>query len=106
MGKNPARMSFMVGFGDKYPQQAHHRGSSIVSIYEDSRKISCTEGFTLWFNRDAPNPNELTGAVVGGPDRYDGFEDRRDDSTKLEPTTYTNAALVGVLAKLQSNIME
>lgn len=106
LGKNPTGMSFMVGFGDKYPQQAHHRGSSIVSIYEDSRKISCTEGFTLWFNREAPNPNELTGAVVGGPDRYDGFEDSRADSTKLEPTTYINAPLVGVLAKLHNNIME
>lgn len=106
MGKNPTGMSFMVGFGDKYPQQAHHRGSSIVSIYEDSRKISCTEGFTLWFNREAPNPNELTGAVVGGPDRYDGFEDSRADSTKLEPTTYINAPLVGVLGKLHNNIME
>lgn len=102
LGWNPLGMSFMVGFGDRYPQQAHHRGSSIVSIYETTSKVSCTEGFMVWFRRQAPNPNELTGAVVGGPDRYDNFEDYRADSCKLEPTTYINAPLVGVLARLHS----
>lgn len=102
LGWNPLGMSFMVGFGPRYPQQAHHRGSSIVSIYLESTRISCTEGFMVWFSRQAPNPNVLTGAVVGGPDRYDRFEDFRADSCKLEPTTYINAPLVGVLAKLHS----
>jgi endoglucanase len=106
LGWNPLGMSFMVGFGDRYPHQAHHRGSSIVSIYEEATKISCAEGFMFWFRRQAPNPNELTGAVVGGPDRYERFEDWRADSGKLEPTTYINAPLVGVLAKLHSISME
>ncbi|KAI4315468.1 hypothetical protein L6164_028273 [Bauhinia variegata] len=30
LGNNPMKMSYMVGFGSKYPRQLHHRGSSIA----------------------------------------------------------------------------
>ena len=53
-----------------------------------------------WYQKNQPNPNELTGAIVGGPDRYDNFEDLRSDSSKLEPCTYINSLAVGPLAKL------
>ncbi|GLJ12736.1 hypothetical protein SUGI_0196860 [Cryptomeria japonica] len=99
LGRNPLGMSLMVGFGSRYPEQAHHRGSSIVSVHVDSMGVSCAEGFMVWFSRQAPNPNLLSGAVVGGPDQYDQFEDLRHDSCKLEPTTYINAPLVGLLAR-------
>lgn len=92
----------MVGYSNKYPQQAHHRGASIISIHEHPQNISCKDGYNDWFNRNASNPNLLAGAVVGGPDKYDHFADIRSQFTMLEPTTYVNSPLVGVLAKLYS----
>ena len=92
----------MVGFGARYPQQDHHRGSYLVSVYLESTRISRTEGFMVRFSRQAPNPNELPGVVVGGLDLYDRFEDFRFDSCKLEPTTYINAPLVEFISNLHS----
>ncbi|TVU39790.1 hypothetical protein EJB05_13230, partial [Eragrostis curvula] len=28
LGDNPKKMSYVVGFGDKYPRRLHHRGAS------------------------------------------------------------------------------
>ncbi|GLJ24982.1 hypothetical protein SUGI_0478310 [Cryptomeria japonica] len=102
LGRNPLNISYMVGYSNKYPGEAHHRGASIVSIHHHPQKISCGDGFNHWFNRNASNPNLLTGAIVGGPDRNDHFTDIRSQSSMLEPTTYINSALVGVLARLYS----
>lgn len=100
LGSNPNGMSYMVGFGSKYPTQAHHRGASIVSIKSDPTLVTCQGGFSLWFNRNAPNPNILNGAVVGGPDNSDAYWDSRSNFKMAEPTTVTTAPLVGVLARL------
>lgn len=102
LGQNPEGRSYMVGFGSNPPKQAHHRGASVPILFPNSL-ISCPMTFVNWFNKDAPNPNELTGAIVGGPDRYDNFDDKRWDSSKLEPATYINSLAVGVLAKLASH---
>ncbi|ERN11259.1 hypothetical protein AMTRI_Chr04g242910 [Amborella trichopoda] len=102
LGENPVGISYMVGFGPKSPRQAHHRGSSVPPMSPLS-VISCPISFMQWFNKDTPNANVLTGAIVGGPDRYDNFDDKRWDSSKLEPTTYINSLAVGVLAKLANN---
>ncbi|CAN6562419.1 unnamed protein product [Malus baccata var. baccata] len=100
LGSNPEGMSFMVGFGTKYPTQVHHRGASIVSIKENSAPISCKAGFDLWFNKTSPNPNVLDGAIVGGPDENDGYSDSRSNFQMAEPATVSTAPLVGVLARL------
>jgi hypothetical protein len=42
----------------------------------------------------------LVGAVVGGPDGGDAYTDSRDNYAQAEPSTYTNAPLVGALAFL------
>ena len=79
LGKNPLCISYMVGFGSKYPKQAHHIGASI-DMQNSSKSTStrsrsmCMEGFMQWYRRDAPIPNLLVGVVVGVPDRYDRFE--------------------------------
>ncbi|KAK2989430.1 hypothetical protein RJ640_018748 [Escallonia rubra] len=99
LGKNPKGRSFMVGFGNKPPTQAHHRGAS-VPVLSMSTVVSCPMSFADWFNKNAPNLHELTGAIVGGPDKYDNFVDQRSNSAMTEPTTYTNSLAVGVLAKL------
>ncbi|GAB4854017.1 hypothetical protein Ancab_022599 [Ancistrocladus abbreviatus] len=102
LGKNPQQRSYMVGFGNNPPKQAHHRGAS-VPVLSPNEVVNCGLSFVNWFVKDAPNPNELTGAIVGGPDRNDYFEDRRTKSNMLEPTTYINSAAVGVLARLASH---
>ncbi|RRT31960.1 hypothetical protein BHE74_00038806 [Ensete ventricosum] len=89
----------MVGFGANSPTQPHHRASSVPVISPDTI-VSCSMSFVNWYNKNQPNPNVLTGAIVGGPDRYDNFDDQRWDSSKLEPTTYINALAIGPLAKL------
>ncbi|KAL3566325.1 hypothetical protein D5086_031740 [Populus alba] len=68
-----------------------------------SKIVSYGESFANWFTKDAPNPNELTGAIMGGPDRFDNFVDKRWDSSKTEPCTYVNSILIGVLAKLATH---
>ncbi|XP_024526139.1 endoglucanase 18 isoform X2 [Selaginella moellendorffii] len=102
LGQNPLGMSYMVGYSNYYPLEPHHRGASIVSIYEDSTPVNCVLGFNEWFYRPFPNPNVLTGAIVGGPDRWDAFLDWRPNSAQLEPTTYINAPFVGLLARICS----
>ncbi|KAJ0029916.1 hypothetical protein Pint_13659 [Pistacia integerrima] len=102
LGKNPEGRSYMVGFGKNPPTQAHHRGASVPKTIANSN-VSCSMSFVYWYSKDEPNPNELTGAIVGGPDRSDRFIDKRWDSSNTEPCTYVNSAAVGVLAKLAAS---
>lgn len=99
LGNNPMKMSYMVGFGNKYPTQLHHRGASIPSIHEHPAKVACNEGFS-WYNKPEPNPNVHVGAIVGGPYQNDQFNDLRTEYSHLEPTTYMNAAFVGCVTAL------
>lgn len=100
LGANPLGMSYMAGFGPKYPTQVHQRSASIISIHESATHVGCGEGFVNWFHSPSPNPNVLVGAIVGGPDINDAFRDCRQESTGTEPTTYINAPFVGLLARL------
>ncbi|EXB55167.1 Endoglucanase 13 [Morus notabilis] len=97
LGVNPKNMSYMVGFGSNFPKQVHHRGASIVSIKKDPTPVTCKGGYEEWFNRNEPNPNVLDGAMVS-PDENDGYTDARSNYQCTEPTTVTNAPLVGVFA--------
>ncbi|PKU75348.1 Endoglucanase 1 [Dendrobium catenatum] len=97
LGENPAKISYMVGFGGKYPLHVHHRGSSIPSTRALPGHISCNDGFQ-YLHSSSPNPNVLVGAIVGGPDSNDGFADDRANYQQSEPTTYINAPMVGALA--------
>ncbi|XP_022854490.1 endoglucanase 17-like, partial [Olea europaea var. sylvestris] len=99
LGDNPIKMSFMVGYGARYPLRIHHRGSSLPSIAKHPAKIQCSAGFGV-MNSQSPNPNILMGAIVGGPDQHDRFPDQRSDYEQSEPATYINAPLVGSLAYL------
>ncbi|CAN6566601.1 unnamed protein product [Malus baccata var. baccata] len=97
LGSNPLEMSYMVGFGQKFPQNIHHRGSVIPSMDKHPQHMECHEG-DLYFKSADPNPNLLIGAVVGGPAENDTFQDSRYNVPQSEPTTYINAPFVGVLA--------
>ncbi|KAK3228026.1 hypothetical protein Dsin_007888 [Dipteronia sinensis] len=100
LGDNPRATSYMVGYGNNYPRQVHHRASSIVSFKVNPSFVSCRGGYATWFSRKASDPNLLMGAIVGGPDAYDNFADERDNYEQTEPATYNNAPLLGILARL------
>jgi endoglucanase len=99
LGANPLGRSYVVGFGNKSPTQAHHRGAS-TPVLPPGYDVNCGMSFGDWFAPDRPNPNELTGAVLGGPDKYDNFVDKRANSSYTEPCTYINSLAIGPLAAL------
>ncbi|KDP39180.1 hypothetical protein JCGZ_00937 [Jatropha curcas] len=100
LGANPMNMSYLVGYGSKYPQKVHHRGASIASYKEYKGFVGCTQGYDIGYNSQDPNPNVLVGAIVGGPDKNDEFRDERGNYVQTEACTYNTACLVGVFAKL------
>lgn len=100
LGSNPMNMSYLVGYGSNYPKRVHHRGASMVSYRENKGFIGCTQGYDNWYSNEGPNPNVVVGALVGGPDFEDKFEDRRNNYMQTEACTYNTAPLVAVFAKL------
>ncbi|XP_028102452.1 endoglucanase 12-like [Camellia sinensis] len=99
LGANPMNMSYVVGYGNKYPKHVNHRGASIP---HDKNKYSCTGGWK-WRDSRNPNPNTITGAMVGGPDRFDRFQDIRTNFSYTQPTMAGNAGLVAALVSLTAS---
>ncbi|KAI3927056.1 hypothetical protein MKW92_049551 [Papaver armeniacum] len=97
LGHNPMNMSYMVGYGKKYPKFIHHRGSTLPSMDEHPGRLKCQDG-SSYFKSSKPNRNVLLGAIVGGPALNDSYPDTRWLPYYSEPTTYVNAPFVGVLA--------
>lgn len=95
LGKNPMKMSYLVGYGDNYPKFVHHRGASIPA----GEVTGCKDGFK-WLTSTAPNPNVATGGLVGGPFLNETYMDSRNNSMQAEPTTYNSAIVVGLLSGL------
>lgn len=79
-------MSYMIGFGSNYPKNPHHR--------------TAHGSYTNNINEPAETRHVLYGALVGGPDRKDGFNDDRNDYRMNEVACDYNAGLTGALAKL------
>ncbi|XVF44543.1 hypothetical protein PTKIN_Ptkin02bG0133000 [Pterospermum kingtungense] len=102
LGKNPKSMSYLVGYGPKYPIHVHHRGASIASITVLPSLVSCVQGFETWYHRPEADPNVIYGALVGGPDQNDNFNDDRSNYEQTEPTLSGTAPLVGLFSKLES----
>ena len=102
LGKNPQDRSYMVGFGKNPPTQAHHRGASVPKMSRNE-VVNCPMSFLHWFTKNGPNPHELTGAIVGGPDSNDNFNDKRWNSAMTEPCTYVNSLAIGPLAKFAAS---
>ena len=99
LGKNPRKMSYLVGFGNHYPKHVHHRGASIP---KNKIKYNCKGGYK-WRDSKKPNPNTIIGAMVAGPDRIDGFHDVRTNYNYTEPTIAGNAGLVAALVALSGD---
>ncbi|KAF3597320.1 hypothetical protein DY000_02027234 [Brassica cretica] len=96
LGKNPRKMSYVVGFGQRYPKHVHHRGASIP---KSVKRESCKGGWK-WRDTKKNNPNTIVGAMVAGPDKHDGFHDLRTNYNYTEPTLAGNAGLVAALVAL------
>ncbi|XP_060815983.1 endoglucanase E-4-like [Bombus pascuorum] len=84
--------SYVVGWGRNPPKQPHHAASSCPD-----RPAVCG-----WpeFDKDAPNPQILYGALVSGPDEADKFHDHREDYVYTEVTLDYNAGFTSALAGL------
>nr|DAD47042.1 TPA_asm: hypothetical protein HUJ06_016979 [Nelumbo nucifera] len=93
LGDNPLKMSYLVGYGSKYPKYVHHRGASIPADAD----TGCTDGFK-WLSSSKPNPNVAMGGLVGGPFLNETYIDSRNNSMQGEPTTYNSALIVGLLS--------
>nr|GLL18013.1 endoglucanase 12 [Ipomoea trifida] len=96
LGENPLKFSYVVGYGSRFPRHVHHRGASTPN---NKTKYSCTGGWK-WRDTKKPNPNNITGAMVGGPNRFDQFQDSRTSFAFTEPTLAGNAGLVAALVSL------
>lgn len=97
-------MSYLVGYGPKYPIHVHHRGASIASKFTLNSLVGCVQGFDSWYRRPEANPNVIYGALVGGPDKNDDFSDDRSDYEQTEPTLSGCASLVGLFSKLHITV--
>jgi len=88
LGNNPRNASYMIGFGENYPQHPHHRTAH-----------------SPWGQEQA-TPKEhrhiLYGALVGSPTSSDGFNDAIGDFVSNEVAIDYNAGLTGALAKMYS----
>lgn len=94
LGKNSRGTSYLVGFGTNFPQRVHHRAASIAT------PVSCKDGFSRFYFATSSNPHVIDGAITGGPDANDNYNDQRDDYAMAEAVTYNTAPMVGVLARL------
>ncbi|XP_077867029.1 uncharacterized protein LOC102801675, partial [Saccoglossus kowalevskii] len=95
LGENPNDQSYVIGYGNNYPKQPHHRASSCPAKFQP-----CTPSES--FGLEGDNPNELTGALVGGPDANDFWEDSRYDYEQNEVACDYNAGFQATLAGLMS----
>ncbi|MFN8076160.1 MAG: glycoside hydrolase family 9 protein [Kineosporiaceae bacterium] len=87
LGDNPAKRSYMVGFGVNPPTHVHHRAAS---------------GQSLGYMSDPSGPNRHTiyGALAGGPDDTDGYVDDRSDYQRNEVAVDYNSSFTAALARL------
>lgn len=78
--------SYLIGFGEDYPQNPHHRTAQ--GSYSNN------------MNEPAEARHTLYGALVGGPDSNDGYQDEVSNYINNEVACDYNAGIVGALACL------
>ncbi len=86
LGDNPSKMSYLIGYGSKWPQSPHHRGAHGT--------------WTTSIQNPANSRHTLIGALVGGPGADDAFTDSREDYVTSEVACDYNAAFTGNMARL------
>ena len=86
LGDNPRNFSYVVGYGDSYPLNPHHRTAH-----------------GSWKNAEATptnNRHTLYGALVGGPKEDGSYEDDRGNYINNEVATDYNAGFTALLCKM------
>jgi endoglucanase len=78
--------SYVVGFGENPPEHPHHRTAQ--GSYSNN------------MNEPASHRHTLYGALVGGPDAGDNYNDIVSDYTANEVACDYNAGFTGILAKM------
>ena len=89
LGDNPNSMSYVIGYGENYPQHPHHRTSQ--GAWEDQSEALDHHRHTLY------------GALVGGPNQDDSYgenEDKVTNFTNNEVACDYNAGFTAMLCKL------
>ncbi len=86
LGNNPLNLSYVIGYGDTYVQNPHHRAAH--------------NSYLGLINDPVETRHVLYGALVGGPDGSDDFPDSREDYVTSEVATDYNAAFTSVMAKM------
>lgn len=86
LGTNPAKRSFMIGFGVNPPTKPHHRTAH--GSWADNMKVPVESRHVLY------------GALVGGPGKDDAYVDDRGDYVMNEVACDYNAAFTGALARM------
>ena len=114
LGDNPNSFSYVVGYGDSFPKQPHHKvPKSISRILRVFIKVSpqasacasppaeCT--WDTFDDTSVDNAHQLDGALVGGPSAADDFyQDDRTDYIMAEVTLDYNAGFQSTVAGLKS----
>ena len=83
LGDNPDTFSYLIGFGEDFPENPHHRNASGHN-----------------WDTSLPNEHTLSGGLVGGPDKSGSYADDRWDYVRNEVSLDYNAGLSGALAGL------
>ncbi len=86
LGDNPTNYSYLVGYGDNYPQNPHHRTAH-----------------SSWKNAESTPTNTrhiLYGGLVGGPDKAGKYIDDRGKYVYTEVATDYNAGFTAMLCKM------
>ncbi|MBR1862299.1 MAG: glycoside hydrolase family 9 protein [Lachnospiraceae bacterium] len=78
--------SYMIGFGEDYPRHPHHRTAQGSYVND--------------MNTPSQSRHVLVGALVGGPDAGDNYNDSVSDYNKNEVACDYNAGFTALLAKL------
>lgn len=86
LGDNPLKQSYVVGFGDKYPQYPHHRTAH--GSWKNDLKVPSETRHILY------------GALVGGPNQDGTYNDDRQDFINNEVATDYNAGFTAMLCKM------
>jgi endoglucanase len=77
--------SYVVGFGHNSPKNPHHRNSTLTPEESGNWDVFITR---------RRNANEITGAMVGGPNKSDQWQDDRSNYLSNEVACDYNAAML------------
>ena len=86
LGDNPDNFSYLIGYGDNYPQNPHHRTAH--GSWKNDVKVPSSTRHILY------------GGLVGGPDRKGTYVDDRNTYVYTEVATDYNAGFTAMLCKM------